>query len=60
MIEKLKEHSVGEIKKSLGDTFGELFGPVITHPLPPTDEEIINKINEIVDYLNRKEANEQN
>ena len=60
MIQRLKNHTVEEIKKEVKadygfDIFAELFEPIIKHPLPPSDEEIINKINEIVDYLNQKE-----
>lgn len=59
MIERLKTHTVEEIKKEVkadyGDIFADLFEPIIKHPLPPSDEEIMNKINEIVDYLNQKE-----
>ena len=56
MIEKLKPHSVEELKASLGGNFGDIFGSIITHPLPPTDEDVVDKINEIIDYLNNSEA----
>lgn len=36
-------------------TGGDLFAHLPIKPLPPTDEEIIDKINEIIDYLNEKE-----
>lgn len=59
MIEKLKEHSVEEIKAELSAanaaTYGDLFSHLTIRPLPPTNEEIVNKINEIIDCLNEKE-----
>ena len=55
MIEKLKYHSVEELKSQVekyGDLFGSLLSVASTRPLPPTEEEIVAKINEIIDYLN--------
>ena len=56
MIEKLKDHSKEEVLKALDDAgaFGQLLGVVATDQ-PPTTEEIVSKINEIIDYLNKKE-----
>ena len=68
MIEKLKFHSKDEIKKNLAKTcFGELIAEsMYIADQPPTDVEMMNKINEIIDLLNklveidhiRKEDNE--
>ena len=40
-------------KDERGKVFGSLFGDMVTDQ-PPTTEEIVNKINEIIDYLNKK------
>lgn len=62
MIEKLKKHSVEEVRKEverLGQ-FGDILSVAVTEPLPPTDEEIIAKINEVIEHINRLEVkNEQ-
>lgn len=58
MIEKLKKHSVEELREEaekLGP-FGDVFSVAITKPLPPTDEEIIAKINEVIEHINRLEV----
>lgn len=57
MIEKLKKHSVEELREvteKLG--FGDVFSVAITESLPPTDEEIIAKINEVIEHINRLEG----
>lgn len=58
MIKKLRGHTKEELLKMLekderGKVFGSLFGDMVTDQ-PPTTEEIVNKINEIIDYLNKK------
>lgn len=62
MIEKLKKHSVEEVRKEverLGQ-FGDILSVAVTEPLPPTDEEIIAKINEVIEHINRlEEKNER-
>lgn len=62
MIGKLKKHSVEELREEtekLG--FGDVLSVAITEPLPPTDEEIIAKINEVIEHINRLEVkNERN
>lgn len=62
MIEKLKKHSVEEVReeaKKLGP-FADVLSVAITEPLPPTDEEIIAKINEVIEHINRlEEKNER-
>ena len=57
MIEKLKMHSSKELNLSDGDYFGQLLNAsgLLEKDFPPTDEEVMNKINEIIDYLNQKE-----
>lgn len=57
MIDKLKKHSVEELREEtekLG--FGDVLSVAITEPLPPTDEEIIAKINEVIEHINRLEG----
>lgn len=57
MIEKLEEHSVDELRKKIEELgpFGDIFSGVIKQPLKPTDEEIIAKINEIIEHVNKLE-----
>lgn len=60
MIEKLKKHSVEELREEtekLG--FGDILSVAITEPLPPTEEEIIAKINEVIEHINRLEENNE-
>lgn len=52
MIKKLEYKSVEDVKKELDDSGFGLFSTIIDVPVPPSDEEIINKINEIIDYIN--------
>lgn len=55
MIEKLKMIPAQEIKAKLRETiFGDLLADSYVSPLdqPPSDIEVMNKINEIIDYLN--------
>lgn len=59
MIERLKikskEETLAELNSSeMGSTFAQLFGGMV-QPQPPTDIEMMNKINEIIDHLNKKE-----
>lgn len=59
MIERLKikskDEALAELNSSeMGSTFAQLFGGM-AQPQPPTDIEMMNKINEIIDYLNKKE-----
>jgi len=56
MIEKLKMISVEEQKKALDSEFGfPLFDGAPLNPMAPSAEELMNKINEIIDYINEKE-----
>lgn len=57
MIEKLKMHSSKELNLADGDYFGQLLNAsgLLEKDFPPTDEEVMNKINEIIDYINEKE-----
>lgn len=55
MIEKLKMISVEEQKKALNEEFKfPLFDGVPLTPMAPSGEELMNKINEIIDYINGK------
>lgn len=59
MIERLKikskDEAIAELNSSeMGSTFAQLFEGMV-QPQPPTDIEMMNKINEIIDYLNKKE-----
>ena len=56
MIEKLKMISVEEQKKALDSVFGfPLFDGAPLSPMAPSGVELMNKINEIIDYINGKE-----
>lgn len=56
MIEKLKMISVEEQKKALSSAFGfPLFNGAPLSPRAPSGEELMDKINEIIDYINGKE-----
>lgn len=62
MIEKLKMHSLKELDLSDGDYFGQLLNAsgLLKEDVPPTDEEIMNKINEIIEYINNNLIKEEN
>ena len=55
MIEKLKMHSFKELDLSDGDYFRQLLNAsgLLEEDTPPTGEEMMNKINEIIDLLNK-------
>ncbi len=59
-IQKLKIKTAEEVKKELaesddyGKLFGDLFGPAIG-PQMPSKEEVIDKINEIIEHINKLE-----
>lgn len=56
MIKKLKMISVEEQKKALDSEFGfPLFDGAPLSPMAPGNEELMNKVNEIIDYINGKE-----
>ena len=61
MIEKLKKHSVEEVREEIEKLgqFGDILSVAVTEPLPPTDEEIIAKINEVIEHINRLEENNE-
>lgn len=55
MIEKLKMVSVEEQKKALNGEFKfPLFDGAPLTSMAPSGEELMNKINEIIDYINGK------
>lgn len=59
MIEKLKWQSVEDVRQQAREIMGDkhgLFDALITHPLPPTEGEIINKINELIEHINELES----
>lgn len=58
-IQKLKIKTVEEVEKELsgselGKSFSSLFGPVL-QPQMPSKEEVIDKINEIIEHINKLE-----
>ena len=58
MIKKLKMHTVKEqraaLREEFGDISGELFGVLVNTPTLPTEREMMDKINEIIDYINKE------
>ena len=63
MIEKLKMHSAEEINAKLHETIlGEFLAGTYIPQLdrPPTDIEMMDKINEIIDFLNKEEDGSKN
>ena len=58
-IQKLRVKTVEELEKELADSelgkcFGDIFGPIL-HPQMPSEEEVMNKINEIIEHINKLE-----
>ena len=56
MIKKLKKHSAEEIKDRLERV--SLCSPFTYFPVidqPPTNEELMDKINEIIEHINKLE-----
>lgn len=63
-IQKLKIKTAEEVKKELseselGESFSSLFGPLIT-PQMPSEVEVMNKINEIIEHVNKLEEEAKN
>ena len=56
MIEKLKKHTPEEVMAELeetGDVFASLLSTAIIEPVMPSDKEVMDKINEIIDVVNK-------
>lgn len=60
MIQKLKVKTAEEVKKQIsedgdfGNLFADMFGPVITEQMP-SEKEVMDKINEIIEHINKLE-----
>lgn len=59
-IQKLRAKTVEELEKELagselGQGFVDLFGTLITQPQMPSEEEVMDKINEIIEHVNKLE-----
>lgn len=62
-IQKLRIKTTEELENELaeselGKCFGDIFSPVI-RPQMPSEEEVMNKINEIIEHINKLEEDKQ-
>lgn len=56
MIKKMKGHSAQELTNHLKKA--KLYDPLRYYPVidqPPTNEELMNKINEVIEHINKLE-----